>query len=369
MTISRKRILKGFDFAIAVLLFFLTGVLSGFLNDSEWKVTVLGAFNTIKPILLYWCFSQYEFKFKQFCSFLKKFEPLFWVTFISFVLDISITSFRPMIGITAQAVDIRDGFRSIGGIYTRFTFATLVALVLYINNRYYLPRNRFRYICSGIFIFLTLKIKDIAGFIMVWASSFVKKINLGVFIVALLIPIASFELYITFFPNHYYAYFERDDDKVVRTVINNTSIEIAYDDFPLGEGFGRFASPTSIQNFSKTYTNYGIDRTWGIDPDSGHVYAYDVFWPMILGETGCLGLLFYLMILFVVFKKFVMGFVEDTRDLRYVYPTLLFIYFFICSIGKPMFSGPPHSFVLWGIAGIFESIVRAKSGGQSQMVN
>lgn len=37
-------------------------------------------------------------------------------------------------------------------------------------------------------------------------------------------------------------------------------------------------------------------------------------------------------------------------------PAFLFIAFLGFSVGKPVFTGPPHSLVLWGFAGLFYSL-------------
>ena len=84
----------------------------------------------------------------------------------------------------------------------------------------------------------------------------------------------------------------------------------------------------------------------------------DTFWPMIFGETGLLGTLVYLIILYKAFGLYVKGFLKDTSDKRYVMPAFFFIVFLGSSLGKPVFSGPPHSLVVWGIAGIFYSLCK-----------
>lgn len=53
----------------------------------------------------------------------------------------------------------------------------------------------------------------------------------------------------------------------------------------------------------------------------------DTFWPMIFGETGLLGTLVYLIILYKAFGLYVKGFLKDTSDKRYVMPAFFFIVF------------------------------------------
>lgn len=67
------------------------------------------------------------------------------------------------------------------------------------------------------------------------------------------------------------------------------SIAVARDHLPLGAGIGRFGSHMSREVYSPVYAAYGMDQMYGIKP-SQPIAVTDTFWPMILGETGVLGL-------------------------------------------------------------------------------
>jgi hypothetical protein len=68
------------------------------------------------------------------------------------------------------------------------------------------------------------------------------------------------------------------------------SLAIGRDEFPLGAGIGRFGSFMSRTEYSPVYAEYGMDRMYGI-AERLPIAVTDAFWPMILGETGGLGLL------------------------------------------------------------------------------
>ena len=84
----------------------------------------------------------------------------------------------------------------------------------------------------------------------------------------------------------------------------------------------------------------------------------DTFWPMILGETGVLGLLMYVIILIVIFKPFIKIYTKQTTDLRVCIVVSLLVFNIICSIAKPTLTGPPNSLILFGFAGIFYSMLK-----------
>ena len=128
-------------------------------------------------------------------------------------------------------------------------------------------------------------------------------------------------------PEHYALYFESgDDSNVARVVLGYTSLKIANDNMPFGAGFGMFASPISRQYKSHVYSDYGIDSVYGLDFErDGGMYMCDSFWPMLIGETGFLGTLLYIVILYVGFRPFIKRFLKNTRDIYAIFPTFLFI--------------------------------------------
>lgn len=87
-----------------------------------------------------------------------------------------------------------------------------------------------------------------------------------------------------------------------RSVLLNTSFKVAGRRFPLGAGFGTFASYLSGVHYSPLYYAYGISKVHGIRP-TNYSYISDSFWPMILGQNGYIGLaLFIAMVLLWISK-------------------------------------------------------------------
>jgi hypothetical protein len=84
-----------------------------------------------------------------------------------------------------------------------------------------------------------------------------------------------------------------------RSRLYSTGEQIADDNFPLGVGFGRFASYPSRLYYSPVYSQYRLSHVYGLSrevPD----YIDDTSWPSVIGETGYGGLACYVLGLIVV---------------------------------------------------------------------
>lgn len=82
-----------------------------------------------------------------------------------------------------------------------------------------------------------------------------------------------------------------------RTVLTKTSVQIANDHFPIGSGAGTFASSTSYKmGYSEVYSKYNLKYIWGASEENP-TFLTDVFWPKILGQSGYVGLVFFIIAL------------------------------------------------------------------------
>lgn len=341
-----------------MILFSIVGLVGNVFSRSSVDVCLMGLFTTIKPIMLYWALCQFDFEWLEFNSFLKKIDFLFPIIILSYILDLIIPSFRSDIGIVSQAVDIRMGLRSLGGLFNRFTIGILFALMYFVMYKYYIKKSKWKVYFAAFMIFSSLKVKDIAGFVFGNLFLFFHKFKKKYVIIFVGVSLVGFNIYATCMPEHYSKYFTFDEDSnIARVVLVQTAAKIVVDRFPFGVGHGMYASPISRQKKSHVYYDYKIDHVYGLDlRQDGGAFMCDTFWPMVLGETGALGTLLYLLMMFYAFKTPITGFFRNTSDKRYVFPAFLFIVFLFASIGKSVFNGPPHCFVVWGFAGIFYSL-------------
>lgn len=90
-----------------------------------------------------------------------------------------------------------------------------------------------------------------------------------------------------------------------RPALYIVSIEIARDYFPIGSGFGTFASTISGEYYSPLYYKYGIQNVSGLEKTLGYKYIADTFWPYIIGQLGVLGSIFYFMCFGTVIKSII----------------------------------------------------------------
>jgi hypothetical protein len=77
-----------------------------------------------------------------------------------------------------------------------------------------------------------------------------------------------------------------------RSRLYRTGEDIAASNFPIGVGFGRFASYPSRTNYSPVYYQYRLNDVFGLGPDYP-AFIDDTSWPSVLGETGWGGFAFY----------------------------------------------------------------------------
>lgn len=78
----------------------------------------------------------------------------------------------------------------------------------------------------------------------------------------------------------------------VRGRLYRTGERIANSDFPLGAGFGRYASYGSRIYYSPIYYKYGLSSVYGLSR-SFPEFIDDTSWPSVIGETGWAGFAMY----------------------------------------------------------------------------
>ncbi len=151
-----------------------------------------------------------------------------------------------------------------------------------------------------------------------------------------IVPIIPFTLLVGW--DQFYEYFigERTMESA-RGALFHAGIEIARDYFPIGTGLGTFASDPSGKYYSPLYVKYGIECVWGLKKDDPFLVT-DTFWPMITGQTGFLGLLFYILIIICLFKMIKP--VYDIDKGYYLAGIGALVYLLISSIAESAFVNP-----------------------------
>jgi hypothetical protein len=93
---------------------------------------------------------------------------------------------------------------------------------------------------------------------------------------------------------HQVAHYTSSSETSVRGQLYSTGERIARDDFPLGAGFGRFASYPSRLYYSPVYAQYELSSVFGLSRAFPN-YITDTSWPSVIGETGYGGFAIYLL--------------------------------------------------------------------------
>lgn len=146
-----------------------------------------------------------------------------------------------------------------------------------------------------------------------------------------------------------------------RSALYGASLEIARDRFPLGAGLGRFGSHMSRVKYSPLYHAYGLDRIRGLQ-QSNSDYVTDTFWPMVLGETGIIGVIAYAAFLLALLLSLwrAIGRQSDPLLRAFCLGSLaVLIAAVVESLATPMFVAPPRAYLLFVALGGATAIARA----------
>lgn len=120
-----------------------------------------------------------------------------------------------------------------------------------------------------------------------------------------------------------------------RSAVTVGSLQVAWDHFPIGTGFGTFANWVSGENYSPIYYNYGFEVVPGLRPDF-YDFIADTFWPMILGQFGIMGLILFIIVVFNIYIN-----ISKNDDLyNYFGQISLLMYMLILSLAEASFTGP-----------------------------
>ena len=111
--------------------------------------------------------------------------------------------------------------------------------------------------------------------------------------------------------------------------------ELACNYFPLGSGFGTFASYLSGTYYSPIYEMYSINYVTGLTSDM-YDYIADTFWPYIYGQFGFIGLGIFINILILIFISLKRRYYLSQDNM--LAALLLFSYILIASTAEAIFT-------------------------------
>ena len=151
-----------------------------------------------------------------------------------------------------------------------------------------------------------------------------------------------------------------------RSAMLLTSFRIMRDYFPIGTGFGTYASHSAAVNYSPVYTKYGFELIYELRNASTGTFFDDQFWPIIFGQTGVLGTVCYLYYLFQLFIK--IKYIRLVNAGAYVACLFLFLYLLVSSTAEPAFNNSiavPMACVLGGAFKLSQNCSQLKTNSSS----
>nr|KHD97528.1 hypothetical protein GY22_09355 [Kocuria polaris] len=144
-----------------------------------------------------------------------------------------------------------------------------------------------------------------------------------------------------------------------RIIMYQDSAGIAVRDFPLGAGFGRYGSHLAEADYSPEYVERGYLAIWGMGIDNEGGFLTDTFWPAILGETGVLGLLGFVIGIgrMVLQGRFLTAGTNEPAH-RFLGILLLAwgVEYLLESFAAPSFSAPPGFVLIFTLIGVVAAV-------------
>ena len=336
-------------FLLLITIYFLSGFISGIKNDASLNVIFQGGLLSLKGPMLFFVGKHLLIKddiYKKINTYCIWF---FWLTICLSIVDFLLGDiYKDFFHIYS---DSRFDIIAVSGFFAHPSdnaSCLLICIILFIT--FYRKHHIKFLLFIGTFLLMTFRVKEIVSFFILTPIFSEKNIKKKIIIIVIII-FAMSGIYKHIMPKHFNAYFgDVYNTQYARNALTITSAVIAKENFPFGEGFGRFGGHISAKFYSLVYEKYSISNVFGLSEEFNSFIA-DTFWPMILGESGLLGLLLYLLILFYVFLPFFNK--QKCLDKNSIAIRNVFLMFLIISIAAPIFVRPPYYFI-FGFAALVQ---------------
>lgn len=223
-----------------------------------------------------------------------------------------------------------DSFGSLNSVRIFFTHETyyVAFLVCLISILFLYKKNsKIIFLMCLLMLLFSMKIKAILFIIFAVLINFVfnKKIKIPKWIYIVCILLFSFLIAQSTIKDYINL-----SDSTARGALLKYSFVNARNNF-FGTGFGSYGCYFSGVYYSKLYSVYRIDTVWGMTK-TNYNYIADNFWPMILGQSGFIGLICY----FIYLINFLF-LIKKLNYSKYSF-VLLFVYLCISSIAETSFN-------------------------------
>lgn len=365
----KKRIYKEHhNLFLLILLFIFVGCLSWIINsfkNSNLTNLIMSAFLACKFFICIICFSILDFKFD-----IKKYilKIIFLVEKIAIIIGF-INFVTPNIYFKFFSFNeryIRFGFESITSCFNHpSTFGWFMLLCSFLHFLLYRYENKSKEkiyaIISVIFALLSFRTKIILGvFISYFVYEFIiEKKDIKKYLKSFFLGLVLFGILFFSFRNvlnyTYSVYFKSEQGITARSALTTTGKRIMWDYFPFGVGFGKYGTWYASKDYSEYYYKYELNNIYGLRKDDSR-YSTDTFWPAIMGETGFIGIITYIIILIYVLSlllKYNREQVSNPYDkIFYVCSILALCHLLVESTGEASFNFSPKNIIVGIFVGI-----------------
>lgn len=328
---------------VGLMIFVLGGLLSNIVfNYQSWHAVAQDVFINLKFFLgiatTYYLFK--NFNIKKYKNKLNFHVKVLIVLFFILVIQNKVT----------HVFEVADGRFGISAEKIFFNHPTELAsttffLLLILMFTYSSTKKEFLFVMMASFVILmTLRFKAIAT-VMLFIYMYMIVLSGRKMKMLYLLPLLPFIIVVG--GKEFFFYFFGENTLVMaRGALTYTSLRVANDTFPLGAGFGTFASWMSGVYYSPLYVMYGINGVWGLGREWPALVS-DVFWPMIIAQNGYIGLLVYCFVIYCLFRLILQCSKYDKKIFLSGMGALS--YLLISSIAESAFVNPlavPLSFVI-----------------------
>ena len=323
---SKKKLLTKYEkkILIIIILFMIIGIFMQLIsNIQEPKYAFIDFLLFFKSIFAYLTIRILfkDIDYEKCKKKLNKYVKVFTILVFAVYLLNYVFKFYPLVE-TRYGIKVYEIMFSHVTFLVAFAVCNIAILKINMNN----STNKYIVMNLGLILF-TLRSKAIL-FLVVYLYVFIVRKKKKISFIEIIMAMISMSIVF------YSTFKEKMVDGYARSILTKYSFIIAKDYFPFGSGFGTFASDISGKYYSKIYYNYSINNTYGLS-EGNTSFVSDTFWPMVLGETGVLGLVMFISIIFMltinVFKLKI--------DINKKYTILIPItYLLISSLGESAFA-------------------------------
>lgn len=278
---------------IGLFVFEILGIISGFhFKYQQTSYMLVDAFTCVKFFIYYLgarVLTQNKLTEKYFFSLNNICKILAVVLFLLATHDAFFTPWFPVFDFRYFTESVQLWF---GHPESLSKACITIIFVLAYNYKYY-KRNIYYIFMLTVVMVFTFRTKAIVAVLLLYIIYlyFIKFKFKGIVLPGIVGVVGGSYLAVNSFNDYYIS-----TDESPRAILTADSVNIANSTFPYGSGFGSYASSMAAQHYSRLYYILGYNRLWKMN-EYDYSYLNDTFWPVIIAQTGWIGLSSFLVAL------------------------------------------------------------------------